>query len=77
MEQDIKVGNAGDVKVEETVAAESAAGTLAIGPLDLTIQAKIDNKKLLEYLAAQVPGGIAHQGIVLLQAALFPSAPSA
>lgn len=74
MEQDIKVGNAGDVKVDESVQSEAVSGALEMGPLEIQLTAKLDNRKLLDYLAKQVPGGLAHQGIVLLENALFPSA---
>lgn len=77
MEQDVKVGSAGDVKVSEGLAGETASGSLAIGPLELDITAKLDNAKVLALLAKSVPGGMLHQGIVLLQQDLFPAAPAA
>lgn len=78
MEQDVKIGSVGDVKIEESAVGEKATGSVKLGPVKIYLSAELDNKDALAYLAAQVPGGFAHDGIVLLQKVLFPeAAPSA
>lgn len=76
MEQDVKVGAAGDVKIDENLVGESLKGSIPLGPMVVSLDVEVDNAKLLAYLAAKVPGGMLHQGIVLLQQDLFPT-PSA
>lgn len=74
MEQDIKVGAAGSVHAKEEIAGESLKGSLPVGPLSVAIEIEIDNAKLLALVASKVPGGLAHDAVIALQKALFPSA---
>jgi hypothetical protein len=84
MEQDVKIGEAGAAKFEESLASEKASAELKVGPLKLTIEAEVSNADLLALVASKVPAGFAHDGIVMLAKELgvalpeaAPAAPSA
>lgn len=74
MEQDVKVGAAGEVKASEALSGESLKGQLPMGPLTVSLDIELDNAKLLALVATRLPGGLAHDAAVALQKALFPSA---
>lgn len=74
MEKDLPLGSVGDVDLQASKDSESAAGSVKLGPFEVELKAKLSNRALLELAASRVPGGLAHDAIVALEAALFPPA---
>lgn len=72
MEKDVKLGSVGDVDVQAGLAEEKVQGSVALGPLKISLVAELDNRALLALVASKVPGGFSHDAVIALEKLLFP-----
>lgn len=72
MEKDVKLGSVGDVDLQAGLASEKAQGSIDLGPLKISLSAEIDNRKLLELVAAKAGVGLTHDAIIAIEKLMFP-----
>lgn len=74
MEKEVKLGDVGSADLSASAKEEKSTASVVLGPLKISLVAELDNRAALDYLASKLPGGYAHDAIVIIENLLFPKA---